>query len=179
MVPNSLSELEMLPSHPLPPLHRSLESLCLTQISCCSVHQWWVSTYTAESSAWLGPPTWGRTGTTVCAQLITQIFTSTAVSVPGLTTTLEHGFPLVGTGKYLLFYSPSVPGRACASANPHCTWCAPATQCHKQHPPQPRESVTSVPAPLATVHTQCSANTVPCATHLLQPRTYSRGQKQH
>lgn len=120
-----------------------------------------------------------RTGTTVCAQLITQIFTSTAVSVPGLTTTLEHGFPLVGTGKYLLFYSPSVPGRACASANPHCTWCAPATQCHKQHPPQPRESVTSAPAPLATVHTQCSANTVPCATHLLQPRTYSRGQKQH
>lgn len=80
----------------------------------------------------------GKDRDTVCTQFITQMFTSTAASAPGLTTTaLEHGFPLVGTRKYLLFYSPSVPGRACASANPHSTWCAPATQCHKQHLPQP------------------------------------------
>lgn len=63
LVQNSLLELEMLPSHPSAPLHGSLESLCLTQISCHSAHQWWVSTYTAVSSACLGPPPWGRTGT--------------------------------------------------------------------------------------------------------------------
>lgn len=47
---------------PTPRLHRFLERLCLTQIPCHFVHQWWVSTYTAVSSAWLGPPPWGRTG---------------------------------------------------------------------------------------------------------------------
>lgn len=81
----------------------------------------------------------GKDRDTVCTQFITQIFMSTAASAPGLTTTaLEHGFPLVGTGKHLLFYSPSRHRQSCASATAQC---APVTKCHK-HRTQPRVSVT-------------------------------------
>lgn len=48
----------------------------------------------------------GKDRDTVCTQFITNIHQhySPAAPVPGLTTTvLEHGFPLVGTGKYLSF----------------------------------------------------------------------------
>lgn len=99
----------------------------------------------------------GKDRDTVCTQFITQIFTSTAASAPGLTTpALEHGFPLVGTGKYLLFTAHHVTGRACASANP-------AARVRSSHQVSPsstvraRDSVTAAPAPLPAV-----PHTVPC-----------------
>lgn len=124
----------------------------------------------------------GKDRDTVCTQFITQIFTSTVSSVPGLTTTaLEHGFLLVGAGKHLLFYSPHVTGRAVPVPIPTAR-CAPATKCHKLRMCPVTAPWVSHPVShphLPQCYTQCSANTVHCGTQLLQPRSYSRRWKQH
>lgn len=178
LVQDSLSEQEMLPSHPLAPLHRFLERPCLSRPSCHFVHQWWVSTYTAVSSAWLGPPPWGRTGAQSAHNSLHKYSPAQRLLRQAWQQRLSRDFLSQALGNTFSFTAHHVPGRACASANPHSMWRAPATECHRQHLPQPRESVTSTPPCSPPCHTQCSANTVPCAD-LLQPRTYPRGQEQH
>lgn len=134
LVQNPLSELEMLP----PPLGSTPqifgEALPDTDfLTLCSPA---VGQYLHSSVFSLaGSSSVGKDRDTVCTQFITQIFTSTAASAPGLTTpALEHGFPLVGTGKYLLFYSPSRHRQSVCQCQPRGTRVLQPPSVTKQRP---------------------------------------------
>lgn len=83
----------------------------LRQVSCHFTRRWRVSTYAAVSSFWLGPPTWGGTGTQSAHNSLNKIFTThsctPALGLDLTTMVLECRFPLQGIGKYLVFYNPS------------------------------------------------------------------------